>query len=124
MTLSFSFPAPAKRLSSNDRLHWARKAGLTSLWRQTGHHYARFHRDRWITPPVPVNILVTFEVTDPNRRRDPMNAWPTVKALTDGMVADAGMLPDDDSRWVTIVQPEFVKGANRVRVDITPRSAS
>lgn len=122
--LSFTFPAPSKRLSSNDRLHWRRKAEYTATWRHAGFLYAKQTvaalRDY---TPEPSNVLVTFEVSDPSRRRDPMNAWPTVKAALDGMV-DAGLWPDDDARWVTVVQPEFVKGDARVRVDITPRAVA
>ena len=104
----------------NDRMHWAGRAGLTSLWRQTAHHYTRRNLTRFPAEPVPSNVLVTFEVTDPNRRRDPSNAMPTVKALVDG-ITDAGVWPDDNSRWVTVIEPRYVKGTNRVLIEITPR---
>lgn len=40
-----------------------------------------------------------------NRRQDPANASPTVKALIDGCV-DAGLLPDDDAEHLTRVSFE------------------
>jgi crossover junction endodeoxyribonuclease RusA len=123
MTVSFTFLGPATRLTMNDRLHWARKAGLTSLWRQTAHHYANYNRHRFPDPPVPSNVLVTFEVSDPGRRRDPFNWAPTSKAILDG-ITDAGIWPDDNSRWVTVIEPRFVKGRpGYVQVDISPRSS-
>lgn len=105
----------------NDRLFWARKAGITSMWRQAGHAWALRNKHRFPTPPVPSNVLVIFEVTDPGRRRDPLNMAPTVKALVDGLV-DAGVWPDDDSRWVTVIEPQFRKGIDRVQIEITPRA--
>jgi crossover junction endodeoxyribonuclease RusA len=42
--------------------------------------------------------FVTVSVQyDSNRRADPANAYPTVKALVDGLV-DFGVLTDDDSK--------------------------
>jgi crossover junction endodeoxyribonuclease RusA len=123
-SVSFTFPGPAKRMSSNDRMFWAAKAGLTSLWRQTAHMYARRNKHRFTVPPVPSNVLITFEVSDPGRRRDPMNAYPTIKAIIDG-ITDAGIWPDDNSRWVTVIEPRFVKGRpGYVQVDISPRDAA
>jgi Holliday junction resolvase RusA-like endonuclease len=101
----------------NDRMHWARKAGITSKWRQAGHMYARRQGVKGLAPS---NVKVTFEVSDPRRRRDPMNAVPTVKALIDGLV-DAGVWPDDNQDWVTVIEPAFVKGVGRTRIDIWPR---
>jgi hypothetical protein len=48
---------------------------------------------------------------------------PTVKAIVDGLV-DACYWPDDDSTWVTVVEPLFVKGSARTTVDIWPRDAA
>jgi crossover junction endodeoxyribonuclease RusA len=119
--ISVTFPDPCKRLSMNDRMHWARRAGITSKWRQAAHMYAR---QQGRTGELgPSNVKVTFEVPDAGRRRDPSNAMPTVKALVDGLV-DAGMWPDDNSDWVTIIEPAFVKGAGRTRIDIWPREAT
>lgn len=119
MNISFTFPAPARRLSLNDRGHWTRRSNLTREWRHATGIWALQSRPRGGHLP-PSTVHVTFEVKDPNRRRDPHNNAPTIKALVDGLV-DAGYWPDDTAQWVTVIDPTFIKGTDRVSIHIRPR---
>ena len=80
-------------LSSNDRLHWAVKASRTRRLRQRGYFEARRNR---LLPMRKAFVTVNVQY-DSNRRADPANAYPTVKALVDGLT-DFGVLTDDDSK--------------------------
>jgi crossover junction endodeoxyribonuclease RusA len=114
-----TFRQPAVRLSLNDRkLHWARKAAITKLWRQAAWAAAICHRTPFDHQPS--FVRVTFPVRD-NRRRDNDNPSPTVKACVDGLV-DAGYWPDDSPEWVETLGSRFAKGAEQVVVEIIPRS--
>lgn len=83
-------------LTSNQRLHWAKRAQRAKAWRSLGWIYAvRCGLPR--TPaarPRRVHVLVEVASTD-RRRRDVHNVMPTVKAIVDGLV-DAGFLADDN----------------------------
>jgi crossover junction endodeoxyribonuclease RusA len=116
----FEFRAPDERLTMNKRYHWAVRARLTRMWRICGHGAAASWRHPCGTDPHPIPlppclVRVTFGVPD-NRRRDPHNTAPTVKAIVDGMV-DAGLWPDDTPDQVTILDPVFVKGGPMVLVE-------
>lgn len=70
--------------------------------------------------PSYVQVTIPFAT---NRRRDPSNYVGTVvKAIVDGLVL-AGMWPDDNPDWVTVVEPLCVMGSEVV-VRITPRSVT
>ena len=98
MTVLVAFPAPARLLSANDRDHWRRRSQLVKTWRHTTRLAA--HR---IGPQPPSVIHLTLPVRD-NRRRDPMNYYPTMKVCVDGLV-DAGCWPDDTPDYVRTLEP-------------------
>lgn len=119
MTTSITFPQPADRLSLNDRMHWARKAELTRHWRNAAHIAARSQLRPAQRPQPPSFVQVAFPVTT-NRRRDPHNAAPTIKATIDGLT-DAGVWRDDSSEYVIVLDPVFTKRADQiVTVTLTP----
>lgn len=81
-------------ISSNDRLHYQKKAKLTANLRAL----ARFKTKGSVNVPYsvkkPCGVNVTF--LSPTRRRyDPPNFYPTIKALIDGMT-DSGVWTDDN----------------------------
>lgn len=79
-------------LTANHRHHWSKKARATRTLRQLGMYLAK---QSDTAPMERARLEVTIHW--PNRqRRDAHNLAPTVKALVDGMTADAGLLPDDD----------------------------
>lgn len=80
-------------LSSNDRLHWAVKASRTRQLRQRG--YFEAHRNGLL--PMSRAFVSAQVQYSSYRRADPANAYPTVKALVDGLI-DFGVLTDDDSK--------------------------
>lgn len=66
-----------------------------------------------------VQVTIPFRM---NRRRDPHNYVGTVvKAVVDGLVR-AGLWPDDNPEFVTVLEPLLVVGTEVV-VSITPRGA-
>jgi hypothetical protein len=119
-SLTVTFKPPAKLLSLNDRLHWRPKAQLTAMWVVAARWAATDAlRDNPEWVPCPVTITVTLPVRD-NRRRDPHNLFATVKPCIDGIVI-AGVVPDDDSRWVTTTEPVLHVRGRDVVIHITPR---
>lgn len=74
---------------------WHNKARLTDAWRKAGAWQAAQakvpHLER-------VHVMAEFRFRD-NRRRDPANWYPTVKAAVDGLV-DAGVIDDDSPRYL------------------------
>ena len=83
----------AAALTANQRPHWRKKAALTRDLRTRG-------RLAWLNAGLAsmdrAHLTVTLAWHDA-RRRDANNWAPTAKALVDGMVSDAGALPDDDT---------------------------
>ena len=82
----------AEWLTSNGRYHWASRARRTRALRVRAALAATAAR----IPPM-ARARITVHVHGRTRARtDPANAYPTVKALIDGLV-DVGVLPDDDA---------------------------
>ena len=89
--LTFDWPRPP--LNANQRLHWAAKAKLTRMIRgATCAAAINIPRVEKIT------VQLTWVVTD-KRRRDSDNAYPTFKAMCDGLV-DALVVPDDTPKYM------------------------
>ncbi|QMU97816.1 hypothetical protein FVO59_11820 [Microbacterium esteraromaticum] len=89
--LTFDWPKPP--LNANQRLHWAKKANLTRLVRNSTAIRA-FH----LGTAEHITVQLTWVVTD-KRRRDSDNIYPTFKAMCDGLV-DAGIVPDDTPEYM------------------------
>ena len=104
---------PAMLLTSNQRLHWAKKGAATAYWRGLG------NRAGVRVAPVQRARVVFWMRFPTNHRRDANNWWPTAKACIDGMV-DAGTFPDDDSRHVIgpDMRIEDERGPHRIRIEI------
>lgn len=91
--------AQPQLLNSNDNMNWHKAAKIKKELRTLG------AREAWVylgnneptepfSPSKRVNVLV--RVYSPTKRRlDPLNLWPTVKPLEDGMT-DAGLWTDDN----------------------------
>lgn len=110
----------AQWLSANGREHWAVKSRKTKGLRARARVVFRGY------PPLG-SVHVTAWVQYPtNGRSDPANAYPTVKALVDGMV-DAGVIPDDSSKF--LAGPDMrrdeglsERGTHRIRLVIEKRA--
>lgn len=113
----------AEWLTSNGRYHWASRARRTRKLRTRAALAARAARPR--IPPM-VRARITVHVHGRTRARtDPANAYPTIKAVVDGLV-DAGVLPDDDAAHLDgpdmrlgDPDPRLPTGHHRLTVDIT-----
>ena len=100
--ITLSFPEPAERLNANRKMHWTKKAELVRAWRQAACVHAKNAKIRDLGPSI---ITLHFH-TSQNRRRDPGNWYPTVKATVDGLT-DAKLWPDDNSDWVLTTESIF-----------------
>lgn len=101
-------------LSMNDRRErFNRGSGerdLVAQWRDTAYYAwvqafpATGPRGRAV--PTPADVYVLLEVNT-NRRRDPHNFYPTIKAIVDGLTR-AGAWPDDNAEHVRTHEPEIL----------------
>ncbi|GEB17188.1 hypothetical protein GUY44_12060 [Pimelobacter simplex] len=118
-TLTFSIPNDLW-LSANDRRHWADNAKRTRELRMLG----RAGVVRAFPRGLGTTHVAAFIGYPRNSKADPSNAFPTVKALIDGLV-DAGVWPDDDSTHV--IGPTYLRGnkcdpnTHTVRLVLTPQ---
>jgi hypothetical protein len=107
---------PRRLVSANKRIHHHVRAELCRYWRGLGWTAASEHGETYDR----AHITVTFRF--PNLiRRDVLNLYPyVVKPLIDGMVTDAGMLPDDDD--LHLIGPDLrrdpERGPHRIVVQI------
>ena len=97
---TLTIPAPAPWINANARDHWTKKGRLTRSWRSASAAWAKHQKLRPVTQPV---VIVATVVKTNSRRFDVENLAPTVKAAIDGL-RDSGVLPEDDTRWVTEVR--------------------
>jgi hypothetical protein len=86
-------------LSSNDRRHYHATRRIVAELRALAAYTARALELR------PMDSAIVFvAVAYPDRkRRDTPNLWPTIKPLLDGIVTDAGILPDDDDQHLPLL---------------------
>ncbi len=120
--ITFHFPAPADRLSLNDRIHHMKRYRLNKTWKDAVATHARSHANsaRIRRPLGPSRVRVDFYVAA-NGRRDSDNAYAGIKPVLDGLVA-AGWFPDDSIEHVLPSVSFIVDKANagRVRITVTP----
>jgi crossover junction endodeoxyribonuclease RusA len=83
-------------LSSNDRRHYHDARRRVAELRALAAYTARSLQLRPM-PAATVDVAIAYP---DRRRRDAPNLWPTVKPLLDGIVTDAGILPDDDDEHI------------------------
>lgn len=96
MIYKVTIPAPDEFISLNERLHWAPKARRTKAWRTAAKAYAR-------AADLPKGLqrvrVEAFIIKPTNRKYDPHNLMPTLKAAIDGIV-DYGLIPDDTADYL------------------------
>ncbi|WP_431870880.1 hypothetical protein [Nocardiopsis eucommiae] len=101
-------------LNSNQRLHWATKARKTKAIRDAA---------AWATKALNQTPMAAVEITavihpKTNRRFDPHNFQPTVKAAIDGIV-DAQLIADDDAtRLVSVAFRAGEKDPTGTRIEL------
>lgn len=106
--MDLTFTAPNKPLSVNKSGHWAKRRRLLEPWKDAAWvtaHNARVARLIDTGTPITVQAVLPFRGV---RVRDPHNYTGTVvKAIVDGIV-QAGIVPDDNPAWVTVLDSELV----------------
>lgn len=91
---TITMPAGTKLLNSNDRSgHWGRRQRITDELRWGAGWLAKA---QGIPRLERAHVEGVYEPPD-LRKRDPANLYPSFKACIDGIVTDAGILPDDDA---------------------------
>lgn len=119
--MRLTYPAPTNPWTTNEdrRLHFAVRAGRIKEWHDAAFWIAK--REKWHSlPPSTVRVTVTYPT---QRIRDPHNIVGTVvKATVDGLVA-AGVWPNDDPRFVTVLEPRIVvkPGHHQVTIELEDR---
>lgn len=97
---TLTIPAPAKWISSNDRIHWREKAARTKGWRDAAQVHARQAKLPTGLERVRIDAWLRFKTL---RIRDAGNYADTLKAIVDGLVKGRkaphgyGLVADDDA---------------------------
>lgn len=91
-------------ITANKRQHWAHKARLVRAWRENAQWATRRAR----LPQLERARIVAHLHFPDARKRDANNYADTLKAIVDGVVVDAGLLPDDDSAH--LIGPDLREG--------------
>ena len=82
-------------LSSNSRKHWRPKADAAAELRMLGRNAAK------VTPRTMQRARCDVTLGWPDRRhRDAHNFYGAIKPIIDGIVTDAGWLPDDSDAYL------------------------
>lgn len=123
--LVIAFEPPADYLNANGRLHHMKRSTIVAEWVRAAYYYTCRERpggpDARRLPDGRYRVSVTLPVAG-NRRRDPSNWHPTVKAIVDGMTR-ANVWPDDSSDFVTVAEPILsTTGERKVVVAVAPVS--
>lgn len=108
-------------LNANDRPHWSQKAKITAYLRQIAKVKGREGKTIPFTKRRPCGLVVTIYAPT-NRRMDPPNFYPTVKALVDGLT-DAGIWSDDNHEVIRYMVFQYgglsgVKDKYRLELEI------
>lgn len=119
-TMTLTVPLPAKPLNLNDRRYRYEHAALVRTWREAAGWWAKQHRLSTRSAIEPVEVWFEFGTTQPKRRRDPHNWYPTIKAVLDGFT-DAAVWADDDSAHVRTYEPTFTDKVppEHLRINLT-----
>jgi hypothetical protein len=90
-------------LTLNHRMHYMVKAKRTHEIREGSGEAVR---EAGVPPLRHLRAWIEYEPRD-KRVRDPINLIPTLKACEDSLM-DAGVVPNDDPRYVTSVMPKVL----------------
>lgn len=103
------FDAPAEAMTMNNDKGRRDTIAKKMAWRDAA-YYAWVEKFPGSGPSgrriPPCDVFVAFPVAG-NRRRDPHNWYPTIKAVVDG-ITRAGAWPDDTPEFVTTHEPTFL----------------
>lgn len=123
-----TIPLPSTRLSPNLRKHWADFRSAVRAGRKEGWYwFRRWKPADWKPVPVRINVLYHCPKSAAGYKpRDIENAIAAMKPMIDGMV-DAGVIPDDSSRWLTWGEVRLLRTKNGnppgVHITVIPKEA-
>ena len=122
---AFTFPAPARLLTLNDRLHYHQRNNITQAWRQAAATHAR---QAGVPKLDRAHITITLAFPT-GHHRDVHNWTTTAKAIVDGLVTDYGLLPNDCDCYLTLDIRRGPKTAEKtaqieVRIDPNPSDST
>lgn len=115
---SITADKPGDMLNMNDR---GNDFGAGhACWRDAAFWWAKQHRLMCRGAVGQVEIWVEFGTKQPNKRRDPHNFYPTVKAICDGFT-HACVWADDDAKHVKTLEPVFTDAipATQLRINLS-----
>lgn len=104
-------PTPPLSINKANTMHWASKARQLDPWKQATIVLAKQAKipEKVAERPARVRLVLPFRT---KHRRDPHNYVGTVvKATVDGLVL-AGVWPDDNPKYVEVMEPRLVIGRN------------
>ena len=111
MTNSILFTIPDNEwLTANGRYHWAVRQERTKALRERAKVQSLNAMRRGQLAPVFGRVHVIAGIQYRTSRVDPANAYPTIKALIDGMT-DAGVWEDDSAKY--LVGPDMRRVTGR-----------
>lgn len=111
---------PERPLSTNEsnRMHWAQRDRKLEPWRKATWALAQQQNivEKVGGRPAKVTVVIPFRT---KTKRDPSNYVGTVvKSVVDGLVT-AGVWPDDNPKYVEVMEPKVVIGKNaEVEIEI------
>ena len=119
-----TIPLPPCDLSPNARVHWAKRAKATKAHRFAAYVQlvAAMREAKWRhMRPVIVDIEYrTGKGAKGYKPRDAQNALSSLKASFDAL-ADAGIVPDDSAKWLTLGKVELLTRSTAPGVTFTIR---
>jgi hypothetical protein len=104
-------PAPPLSINEANRMHWAQRDRKLEPWRTAACVLAKQAKipEKVAGRHASVRLVLPFRT---KHRRDPHNYVGTVvKATVDGLVY-AGVWPDDNPKYVEVLEPRIVVGRN------------
>ena len=111
MTNSILFTIPDNEwLTANGRYHWSDRSRRTAALRERAKYQSLNALRKGTLKPAFGRVRVTAGIQYRAGRADPANAYPTIKALIDGMT-DAGVFEDDSSEYV--IGPDMRRAPGR-----------
>lgn len=108
---------PGPLINMNNRGKWDRING-NIVWRDAAYWWAKRNRLVCRGAQGPVEVWIEFGTDQPNKKRDPHNFYPTIKAILDGFTR-AAVWADDDSEHVRTFEPTFVDTITKDSLRIT-----
>lgn len=104
-TWTIAMPAGQTLLTANQRMHWSKRARITKQLRSDAFLMAKYAK---IPALERAQVVCVYEPPPVRGVKDVGNLAPSAKALVDGAICDAGVLPDDSDAYM--VGPDMRRG--------------